>query len=478
METIELTHTEIASAIQDGKTIIKCAKGTQYKVIIKDSLSFEITITDEFGKPVIQPIDICVTIDGAESIITTDSNGKAIVENPKSASNLELSFPQNTIEDLLKVLSEEWKNCPRVTGREEEIVKKSDDQTVTFLQNDLSDQKITVSTRRHTISIQQPVIMARMRGMYFDTSKCFMLPSAIPAVKSINDLYNDYTDSKLLIVGHTDKSGDISYNDKLSVERANAVAAYLTDNVDEWLKWYKDSVSWEKKWGPKEDQYMLDTVMAGEPLPANSNKTREFQKWHNSKLSNEPDAGTPLSEDGIIGLETRKALIYRYMKQDNTSLPEGIEIVIHGCGENFPLDSSEKELDKSSSSPDHDPTDRRVELFFFNNPVGILPEPPGLNSSKNDTQYPEWRSRSRVVNVGVTGQSTLRIQIVDELGNPAPVDTSYRITVGNSVREGVLSVPGMVLITGIVLDGIETAKVEWGESIYWKYEYPKEKTKK
>jgi hypothetical protein len=93
-----------------------------------------------------------------------------------------------------------------------------------------------------------------------------------------------------------------------------------------------------------------------------------------------------LKVDGDIGEQTRRALITEYMAADGSTLPASIDPLIHGCGENFPLESE-------SGQPNH-AHDRRVELFFFDGDLGILPPPPGELSPPGSTEYPEWRRRS------------------------------------------------------------------------------------
>jgi hypothetical protein len=77
-----------------------------------------------------------------------------------------------------------------------------------------------------------------------------------------------------------------------------------------------------------------------------------------------------------------------------------ISVTTHGCGENFPLDDGGEELDDVPADQKEDASDRRVELFFFDAELGILPPPPGKNSPAGSTQYPEWRKRAtRVVDL-------------------------------------------------------------------------------
>ncbi|MBN1552285.1 OmpA family protein [bacterium] len=433
---------------------------------------FEILLADEFGVPIDQPVEVVIATANTNDTVLTDSCGIAKVENVSGVHDAELSFTQNSITHLESVLGIRWKQFPRMTGRENDKIKKSDKNTVVHLRSTLIDQKIPiVSGIQKKISIQQPVVMARMKGLYFDTMKCFLLPEAIEPLRLINNIYKDNSDSKLLIIGHTDTSGKQTYNDQLSIDRAESVAAYLTDNIDAWIPWYDESIDDGRRWGKHENNQMLDTVLSEQNLPGNADKVKEFQKLHNAKLISEGGAEGPLAEDGVLGNETRRALIMRYMKQDNTSLPAGIEPIIHGCGEHFPLDDSEKELDTDPKNSAHDQADRRVELFFFSNPVGILPEPTGKNSAKGSIEYPEWRSRSRKIEVG-DDRGSLTIRFIDGNGQPMPIGTPYRVTVGNTVREGTLTESGVAVFYGMLLEGEDTAFVEWGEASKCTYTNP------
>src|SRR5215475_252954 len=91
-------------------------------------------------------------------------------------------------------------------------------------------QGLSLATgERHTLTLVPAVSRVRLVGMFFDLNKCFMLPSAVPGIKGIKAQYQKHPASNLLIVGHTDTSGAEDFNATLSVERADAMAAYLTD---------------------------------------------------------------------------------------------------------------------------------------------------------------------------------------------------------------------------------------------------------
>lgn len=230
-------------------------------------------------------------------------------------------------------------------------------------------------------------IVARLH-FFFNTNKAFLLPTALPSVKKLRRLYLDNAPCQLLVVGHADTTGAPSYNDKLSLARAKATIAYLRDDVDAWLDFYGDGVETKQRWGKIEDRLMITA------MPGFSSKIRSEDaiKWYQRTRL--------LKVDGIAGPQTRRALITEYMSLDGASLADfvgEIEATAHGCGENFPLDESGEELDAAPSDNRRDPTDRRVELFFFDPEFGITPPPPGENSAAGSPEYPLWRKRVAAV---------------------------------------------------------------------------------
>jgi len=64
-------------------------------------------------------------------------------------------------------------------------------------------------------------------GIYFDTGKAGVKPESEPVLKEIAKLLQQNSKLKLYIVGHTDNVGDLTYNMKLSQNRADAVVKTL-----------------------------------------------------------------------------------------------------------------------------------------------------------------------------------------------------------------------------------------------------------
>jgi outer membrane protein OmpA-like peptidoglycan-associated protein len=231
-------------------------------------------------------------------------------------------------------------------------------------------------------------VFVRMRGIFFETNKAFLLPTALPQLRKIRSVYLANDPSDLLIVGHTDTTAQLEYNDKLSVERADSVAAFLSDDVDAWLEFYSASKSREKRWGGAEDRAMIRVMPDFADKPPTENPIVWYQRTRG------------LTIDGNAGNETRRALVTEYMRLDGASLKElglSIRTTTHGCGENFPLDDSAVDVDSSPLDGSEEAPDRRVELFFFDAEFGIQPPPPGKNSTAGSPQYRAWRDQAELL---------------------------------------------------------------------------------
>src|SRR3546814_10912950 len=59
----------------------------------------------------------------------------------------------------------------------------------------------------------------------FDSSN--LQPQFYPTLNNVADTLNEYNQTVIEVAGHTDSVGDMAYNQRLSVERAQSVANYL-----------------------------------------------------------------------------------------------------------------------------------------------------------------------------------------------------------------------------------------------------------
>ena len=294
---------------------------------------------------------------------------------------------------------------------------------------DYERKPLTVETgQAHVVKLPPRVFRARLTGMLFETDKTFLLPGAMNGVRGLRSYYEDHAGLEVLVTGHTDTVGDAGYNEGLAAERAMAVSAFLTDEVDAWLGYY-GSAKRSKLWGTREDQYMLAALpeggepyyvggVDGVPGPATTEAVKRFQREHG------------LAEDGVAGPDTRRALVTDYMALDGTSLPPGTPLQTHGCGEAHPTVPTPDQTDE--------PANRRVEVFLFEGPI----EPPPRDPCRDCPEYAEWLRRTvHTIDLG-DDPGWLDVAIVDGAGRPLP---EVRIVAdGPTAAAGVTGADGTV----------------------------------
>ena len=67
-------------------------------------------------------------------------------------------------------------------------------------------------------------------GIYFDTNRYNINTTSKQTLNKLAGVFKEYSETKLLVVGHTDSSGNDAYNMTLSKNRASAVVAYFKQN--------------------------------------------------------------------------------------------------------------------------------------------------------------------------------------------------------------------------------------------------------
>jgi len=64
----------------------------------------------------------------------------------------------------------------------------------------------------------------------FNSGQSTILPQFASTLSSVASVINQYNKTTLSITGHTDSDGTNSYNQGLSIQRANSVASYLVNS--------------------------------------------------------------------------------------------------------------------------------------------------------------------------------------------------------------------------------------------------------
>jgi len=341
-----------------------------------EAVWFLVNVVDQVGNP-IAGVEMQFKHAGNKETMATSGAGSArySAEGDNTAEVTLANFSAVT-----EKLKQHWMS-PAELAREEWVQAAANVEVLEWCTG-LEPPVMRVSHAQEiTLSLQPRVVQARFRGLYFDTNKCFLLPTALPYVKNLVKLYEENPNSTVLVVGHTDTTDEPSVNDALSLERAQAMAAYMQDDVDAWLAWYGESKPENKRWSAREDKLMLKGLPDYPEKPSGEDPVRWFQKSRGLKV------------DGVAGPNTRTQLITEYMGNDGTTLPDSCEIEAHGCGENFPMPESNVTT-QSAADRLSGQKQRRVELFFFDKALGIQPSPPGPNSPPGSTAYLEWVHRT------------------------------------------------------------------------------------
>lgn len=359
----------------------------------------EVRLVDEVGEA-LRGIAVRIRA-GEERVVETDGEGVARFEGAT------ISFGTAVVDDargLHDLLRERWSVARDRAWLDAEGVPHC---SVVSAATPLPSVPLEAKTP-HTIVVQPRVGRVRIVGSVFDTNKAFVRPDALGLLKEVTALYGQHPGATVLIVGHTDTTGEPELNDDLSLARARAVAAYLQDDVDAWLGFYEEG-SGSARWGASEDALLLERALWGLGQPEAADPVRVYQEARG------------LDVDGDLGPDTRRALIEDYMALDGSTLPAPITPQVHGCGESFPLADDAETLDVDPPDGVDDPTDRRVEVFFFDPPFGVLPAAASDVSAPSSPEYTTWCRRARYTkDMLVVRPRMLAVRVVDETSG-APV---------------------------------------------------------
>lgn len=305
-----------------------------------------------------------------------DKTGRHLLTNRKYSISGPLPF-EGLTDDLGIIHHEDVIPGDYILKVELECFQGTDDETLDVYETPLIVLDAGESKPQERLVGALPrVIKAGIGGMLFDKNKSFLLPTALKSLKKVRQVYAANNPADLLLVGHTDTTGEPDINDPLSVERAENTKAYLEDDVDAWLGMYDKSLSAHRVWGKREDKLMIRAMpdFRGSPSPV---------KWFQRTRQ--------LTVDGKAGPKTREKLIEAYMSLDGVKLEDiselNISITTHGAGENFPVDRGGENVEEAPADNKEGLLDRRVEWFFFDKEFGVVPAP----SSGDGEEYLQWR---------------------------------------------------------------------------------------
>jgi|TARA_R100001369_G_scaffold8045_3_gene19573 outer membrane protein OmpA-like peptidoglycan-associated protein len=92
------------------------------------------------------------------------------------------------------------------------------------LRENLQGSRIEIDRRGDDIVLNMP------SGVTFGFDSADLTSEARGSLNEVANVLTQYQDTRVSIAGHTDSTGDASYNQRLSERRAQAVSSYLTQN--------------------------------------------------------------------------------------------------------------------------------------------------------------------------------------------------------------------------------------------------------
>src|SRR5690606_14176030 len=162
-----------------------------------------------------------------------------------------------------------------------------------------------------TIIVVPAVAQVTLQGRAFDSGRTFLLPRAVNALNDVFAFATRMQAKHAVVVGHVD---DIDPEpDVLSEVRARVAAAWLAGDPEPWVAQYADSVSEARRWGAREDRYLLGMALGGVAAPPSNDgrlgdpQVRAFQTLAGVKV------------DGIAGPVTRRRLVEKYFALSRTA---------------------------------------------------------------------------------------------------------------------------------------------------------------
>ncbi len=92
------------------------------------------------------------------------------------------------------------------------------------LRDNLQGSRIEIDRRGDDIVLNMP------SSVTFGFDSAELTADARSALNEVANVLTQYTDTRVNIAGHTDSTGDASYNQRLSERRAQSVGSYLSQN--------------------------------------------------------------------------------------------------------------------------------------------------------------------------------------------------------------------------------------------------------
>jgi outer membrane protein OmpA-like peptidoglycan-associated protein len=162
----------------------------------------------------------CTSGDGASDEATADGAGPSTASGDRSAFEV-LSGPTGTREVASGSTPGEVRQPPRSTS----VVREAGTDPQSIVEVEVGE---VISTYGGEV-VDAGTLLTLDEPILFDFDSAELRPSAAAALQEIVGVLDFYEDAPVLVIGHTDGRGSDDYNDRLSQERADAVAEALVE---------------------------------------------------------------------------------------------------------------------------------------------------------------------------------------------------------------------------------------------------------
>lgn len=303
---------------------------------------------------------------------------------------------------------------------------------------------------RTTIVVVPAVAQVTLTGRSFDSGRTFLLPRTQNALNEVFAFATRMQANHAVVVGHVE---DVDPEpDALSEARATIAASWLAGDVEPWLSQYGDGIAESRRWGAREDKYLLSVVVGdGASAPAKEGESgdaqvRAFQ------------ASVGITVDGIAGPVTRRKLIEKYFARSRQAFltgavpPEnGITLletktVPHPAGAHFTLQQvmEAKDADSGSATGELEPAaNARIDFMFFFADAGPEPKP----RAADGPEFLEWVKQTEMQRTAVvsatSGASVLSLELWDKQMRTRHKGAKYTLT-GPETLSGVTNSQGRI----------------------------------
>lgn len=274
-----------------------------------------------------------------------------------------------------------------------------------------------------------PVFVERSKDAPYLPDPVDAREMGLHAIVATLQYLEENADRKLLLAGHTDTSGHVDYNEKLSEARAQAIVALLEGSRDDFLAAIK-------KYHAEEDDAVVcryvartrgwDCDLADDAKEATPAAIKGFQRGYNATFDKS------ITEDGLSGPQTRGAY-FDVFESDLALLAGGTASKLStlrqqlrwvdsskkyiACGEAYPIEAPEQDDFVSQ-------TNRRVEVLFFEPsevPSDMAKAEEELYGEKRRYGFTRLHRHDYHKPGGGTGEDPPEVEVVDDEPPPTGV---------------------------------------------------------